>query len=94
MNAELSGGVNRLRSRFFILHSAFCICFEQSQIVCRIHLLHGRTECGPVRSHPQSLLHPPAAGRKKTKVALVAAMRKPVILMNRLLKNHQFQLAN
>jgi len=31
---------------------------------------------------------------KKPKVALVAAMRKLVILMNRLLKNPQFQLAN
>jgi transposase len=34
-----------------------------------------------------------AAG-KKPKVALVAAMRKLVILMNRLLKNPKFQLAN
>ena len=34
-----------------------------------------------------------AAG-KKPKVALVACMRKLVILMNRLLKNPQFQLAN
>ena len=31
---------------------------------------------------------------KKPKVALVAAMRKLVVLMNRLLKNPQFQLAN
>ena len=31
---------------------------------------------------------------KKPKVALVAAMRKLVILMNRLLKNPKFQLAN
>jgi transposase len=31
---------------------------------------------------------------KKPKVALVVAMRKLVILMNRLLKNPKFQLAN
>ena len=31
---------------------------------------------------------------KKPKVALVACMRKLVILMNRLLKNPNFQLAN
>ena len=31
---------------------------------------------------------------KKTKVALVACMRKLVVLMNRLLKNPNFQLAN
>jgi hypothetical protein len=34
-----------------------------------------------------------AAG-KKPKVALVACMRKLVILMNRLLKNPKFQLAS
>ncbi len=34
-----------------------------------------------------------AAG-KKPKVALVACMRKLVVLMNRLLKNENFQLAN
>ena len=34
-----------------------------------------------------------AAG-KKPKVALVACMRKLVVLMNRLLKNPQFQLAH
>jgi transposase len=38
-------------------------------------------------------LHLRAAG-KKPKVALVACMRKLVILMNRLLKNEKFQLAN
>lgn len=61
------------------------------------HIAGGRTAVLSAVKHDAILkafyLRLRAAG-KKPKVALVAAMRKLVVLMNRLLKNPNFQLAN
>src|SRR5208282_2787192 len=40
MNDEIPIAGGFLLPRFCILHSSFCICFEQSQIIGRIHLNH------------------------------------------------------
>ena len=48
----------------------------------------------PYDGHPQCLLPLLRAAGKKLQVALVACLRKLVVLMNRLLKKPKFQLAH
>ena len=48
-----TGGNGQRLESFCILHSSFCICFEQSQIIRRIHLHHRRVNqaCAREQTH-------------------------------------------